>query len=474
MASSNTSLYIHKNPLNIANTTSSTGLGIGALTVNGGISTNENAHIGGYTSLYGSISGYTKIKSSSIAGNNTITLPANNPTSQNQFLVSDTSGNLSFSLGNAQNFSFAGTQNVAVPSDITGLNFTSGNFEVNINVNIVATSNLSQIYKLTGILSAGPSGWNLTAVAVSGDNTDVQFYITSSGQIRYTSVSYSGFTSLTFIWTTYLPSSTVLNVNSGTTTASSVSPTSGMLLNVNGSTVTDTGTAPSGTLSSFNSTYVGRPTLAALNAGVTTTTANTVYIAGDPITGSNETITTKYALNVNSGNTRLGGDINITGSLNKGSGTFDIEHPIDNTKRLVHSFIEGPRCDNIYRGTSILQNGIVVVNLDLECVSSIECAMTPGTFVALNKNPVYYLQNDSSFDRLRGNLDGNLFTIICENVYSNDTIHWMVVAERQDPFIKDWDRTDSSGSLITEYTNVSSDIIEEEIIGEISDLSLYG
>ena len=29
----------------------------------------------------------------------------------------------------------------------------------------------------------------------------------------------------------------------------------------------------------------------------------------------------------------------------------------------------------------------------------------------------------------------------------------MVIAERKDPFIKKWDRTDNNGFLITQYTN---------------------
>ena len=59
-------------------------------------------------------------------------------------------------------------------------------------------------------------------------------------------------------------------------------------------------------------------------------------------------------------------NMSIVGSLSKGSGTFDIEHPLDNTKRLRHSFIEGPRYDLIYRGRVQLTNGQAVVNLDTE------------------------------------------------------------------------------------------------------------
>ena len=40
---------------------------------------------------------------------------------------------------------------------------------------------------------------------------------------------------------------------------------------------------------------------------------------------------------------------------------------------------------------------------------------------------------------------------MCENTLSNDNIDWMVIAERQDDFIKQWKRTDSNGYLTTEY-----------------------
>ena len=145
--------------------------------------------------------------------------------------------------------------------------------------------------------------------------------------------------------------------------------------------------------------------------------------------------------------------VSITGALSKGSGTFDIPHPnSSNTEqRLVHSFIEGPRCDLIYRGTITLSNGTAHANLDTDCVETIDCAMSPGTFEALCANPVKYLHNNSSFDRVRGSIVGNILTIISENINSDDQIDWMVVAERKDAFIKEWNRTNENGCLVTEY-----------------------
>jgi hypothetical protein len=144
--------------------------------------------------------------------------------------------------------------------------------------------------------------------------------------------------------------------------------------------------------------------------------------------------------------------LQVNGSLAKTSGTFDIEHPVILGKRLVHSFIEGPRCDLIYRGTINLVNGQANVNLDKACVANEDCSMTEGTFEALCTNPVKYLHNNTSFSRVRGVVSGNVLTIYCEDSTSTDSIDWMVVAERKDSSIKEWERTNDNGYLITEYT----------------------
>jgi hypothetical protein len=85
--------------------------------------------------------------------------------------------------------------------------------------------------------------------------------------------------------------------------------------------------------------------------------------------------------------------------------------------------------------------------------------MQQGTFVELCANPVKYLHNNSSFDRVRGEIVGNLMTITCENGESSASIDWMVIAERKDSLIKKWDKTNANGYLITEHiaTNSNAD-----------------
>jgi hypothetical protein len=151
------------------------------------------------------------------------------------------------------------------------------------------------------------------------------------------------------------------------------------------------------------------------------------------------------------------GNVTVYGALSKGSGTFDIQHPLhpdDSTKRLVHSFIEGPRCDLIYRGKVQLVNGTATINIDSDCVEETGSGMTQGTFEALCANPQFFLQNPSSFSRLKGSISGNILSVVCEDQNSSDIIYWSVIAERKDNFIKQWGRTNVNGYLITEYEKV--------------------
>jgi hypothetical protein len=53
----------------------------------------------------------------------------------------------------------------------------------------------------------------------------------------------------------------------------------------------------------------------------------------------------------NSGNGSFAGNLNVTGKLTKGSGSFKIDHPLDPAnKYLSHSFVESPDMMNVYNG----------------------------------------------------------------------------------------------------------------------------
>ncbi|MFO0859011.1 MAG: hypothetical protein U0570_00540 [Phycisphaerales bacterium] len=74
------------------------------------------------------------------------------------------------------------------------------------------------------------------------------------------------------------------------------------------------------------------------------------------------------------------GNVTITGSLSKGSGSFKIDHPLDPANKfLYHSFVESPDMMNVYTGTAkIGEDGTAVVSL-------------PSYFGALNIDYHYQL-----------------------------------------------------------------------------------
>lgn len=141
------------------------------------------------------------------------------------------------------------------------------------------------------------------------------------------------------------------------------------------------------------------------------------------------------------------GNVNVVGALSKGSGSFRIDHPLPaktETHNLVHSFIEGPQADLIYRGKVDLTAGAATVNLDTAA------RMTEGTFVLLNTNVQCFTTNESDWTAVRGSVSGNTLTIAAEDNTSTATVSWLVIGERQDQHMIDTDWTDDNGRVITE------------------------
>jgi len=143
----------------------------------------------------------------------------------------------------------------------------------------------------------------------------------------------------------------------------------------------------------------------------------------------------------------ISNNLSVTGSVSKGSGSFKIPHPLvglSTTKDLVHSFIEGPQCDNIYRGKVDLVGGTATVNIDTKA------GMSAGTFVALNRDVQCFTTNETGWTNVKGTVSGNTLTITAQDNSCTDTVSWMVVGERQDDIIKSSDLTDNDGNLILE------------------------
>ncbi len=143
----------------------------------------------------------------------------------------------------------------------------------------------------------------------------------------------------------------------------------------------------------------------------------------------------------------FGGNVQVVGSLSKGSGSFKIDHPLpelQDTHHLVHSFVESPKADLIYRGKATLTNGQAQVNIDQAA------GMTDGTFVALCRDVQCFTSNETSWDAVKGTVVGNMLIIECQNFDSNATISWLVIGERQDKHMFETNWTDENGKVIVE------------------------
>ena len=139
----------------------------------------------------------------------------------------------------------------------------------------------------------------------------------------------------------------------------------------------------------------------------------------------------------------------VAAAANSTIKSFRITHPHPSKKDthdLVHSSIEGPQADNIYRGKVSLSSGSATINLDT--VSN----MTDGTFVLLNRDIQCFTSNETGWGAVKGSVSGNILTITAQDGSSTDTISWMVVGERQDDTIKssEIDATDANGKFIVE------------------------
>jgi len=88
----------------------------------------------------------------------------------------------------------------------------------------------------------------------------------------------------------------------------------GVWFNIASATFTDNQTPASGTAPQFIAYAFQRPAVAAANSSVTTTNAATVFIASAPVAGDNMTLTNRYALWVDQGDVRIGGNLFASGA----------------------------------------------------------------------------------------------------------------------------------------------------------------
>ena len=190
---------------------------------------------------------------------------------------------------------------------------------------------------------------------------------------------------------------------------------------------------------------------------------------GDPAGGSGDIAHIQYYADGSGENTLLriliandsnddlrleGNTIRAQGSFSKLSGSFRVPHVLaglTTTTDLVHSFVEGPQADNLYRGRTKLVAGISTVNIDTTN------NMTEGTFINLNRDVQCFTTNETGWTAIKGSVTDNQLTIIAQDNTCTDTISWMVIGERWDLAMYDPKNpmTDANGKVKTEIPNNS-------------------
>jgi hypothetical protein len=117
------------------------------------------------------------------------------------------------------------------------------------------------------------------------------------------------------------------------------------------------------------------------------------------------------------------GNVNVTGTLSKGGGSFKIDHPLDPTnKYLYHSFVESPDMMNIYNGNVVTDaSGYAAVSM-------------PDWFEALNKEFRYQLTVIGDFAQaiISQEIQNNQFIIRTDK--PNIKVSWQVTGIRHDKF----------------------------------------
>jgi hypothetical protein len=117
------------------------------------------------------------------------------------------------------------------------------------------------------------------------------------------------------------------------------------------------------------------------------------------------------------------GNVKITGTLSKGSGSFIIDHPTDpENMYMYHSFVESPDMMNIYNGNVVLdKNGNAQVEL-------------PNWFEALNMEFRYQLTCIGGFAQvyISERIKNNTFEIAGGT--AGLEVSWQVTGVRNDPY----------------------------------------
>ncbi|TVQ13157.1 MAG: hypothetical protein EA361_10100 [Bacteroidetes bacterium] len=118
---------------------------------------------------------------------------------------------------------------------------------------------------------------------------------------------------------------------------------------------------------------------------------------------------------------QIQGNMTVTGTLSKGGGSFEIDHPLDPSNRILrHSFVESPDMMNVYNGN---------VTTDDKGRATI---VLPHYFEVLNRDFRYQLTVVGQFAQaiISREIENNSFEISTDK--PNVKVSWQVTGIRQD------------------------------------------
>lgn len=298
--------------------------------------------------------------------------------------VVGTAGNLVFGDSNTINSNGSGSSNIILGTSCTVNGGVSDSIAIGCGPNAaIANSNIFSVGSSTipinvvyfgqGQFQIGGASANYTISGTGGSSANVNGgSVTIAGGLATgiaapTTVNITASLSAVASGSTPQTNQTVITFGN---TQSSHPGLNGAVTDWPAVTWTDNKTGVSGTATNLALNAIAVPTIAATNTGVVTTNAYTLYIAGNPTAGTNQTITSPWALGV-------GGDVNIVGGVvvgtvtDQGNGTLNSKTIFQNGVQVYSN--TGSGLTNATNTVSCATATSSVVG----CATSIETAGTP-------------------------------------------------------------------------------------------------
>ena len=209
---------------------------------------------------------------------------------------------------------------------------------------------------------------------------------------------------------------------SGTGVLGNATAASGNTFGVFGQTASPTGNGTGGYASATSGLAIGVVGLTNSPAGVGGVFTNLGGGKSAVLIGNGANYAQVFIVDA-SGNGNFAGNLNVTGKLTKGSGSFKIDHPLDPAnKYLSHSFVESPDMMNVYNGNITTdRRGLATVTL-------------PDYFEALNGDFRYQLTVIGQFAQaiVAKKIAANRFVIRTSRPHVE--VSWQVTGIRHDAY----------------------------------------